>query len=110
MNHYYTTLAVGIAALMLGCAADPGTQPHDMSATQHEAMANQEQAASEGHKTQHDPNAKEQEQHCSGKGGCWTSVSNPTAQHGADAARHHELAQKHRAAASALASAEASAC
>jgi hypothetical protein len=110
MNHYSTIFAAGISALLLNCAADPGTQPHDMSQAQHEAMAKHEETAAEGHADQHDPDAKKAESVCSGKGGCWTSVSNPTAKHGEDATRHHELAQKHRAASNALASAEASAC
>jgi hypothetical protein len=39
---------------------------------------------------------------------CWTSEVNPTDQHKADAAEHHELAEKHRAAAQALRDAETS--
>lgn len=58
----------------------------------------------------HDPNATEAKPQRPGKGACWTSISNPTAQHADDAKKHHELAQKHRAAAAALSSAEASAC
>jgi len=95
---------------MFGCAADPGTQPHDMSQAQHEAMAKQEDQSSADHAAQHDPTAEERKTGCSGKGGCWTSTSNPTAQHAVDAEKHRELAKKHRAASSALASAEASAC
>lgn len=110
MKHLYTTFAAGISALVLGCAADPGTKPHDMSVAQHEAAANQEKQAAEGHADRHDPAATAKSTQCSGKGGCWTSVSNPTAHHGDDAKRHRELAQKHRAASAALADAEARAC
>jgi hypothetical protein len=110
MKYGYVTLAACYSALIVGCAADPGTQPHDMSATQHEAMAKQEERAGEAHAEQHDPSAKEAQTTCPGKGGCWTSVSNPTAQHASDAEKHRELAKKHRAASAALASAEASAC
>lgn len=110
MNHARITFAASISALMLGCAADPGTQPHDMSQAQHEAMATQEDKAAEGHADQHDPSATTETKQCAGKGGCWTSVSNPTAQHAEDAKKHHELAQKHRAASAALVSAETSAC
>ena len=102
--------AASAAALMLACAADPGTQPHDMSQAQHEAMANQEDTTASGHADQHDPNATATTTQCPGKGGCWTSISNPTAQHSEDAKKHHDLAAKHRAAATALSSAEASAC
>lgn len=110
MKYAYVTLAACYSALMIGCAADPGTQPHDMSQAQHEAMAKQEEQAGAAHAEQHDPDAKQAQTTCGGKGGCWTSVSNPTGQHGADADKHRELAKKHRVASTALASAEASAC
>jgi hypothetical protein len=45
MKHLNITFAACISALVLGCAADPGTKPHDMSEAQHEAMANQEERA-----------------------------------------------------------------
>lgn len=110
MKFAYVTLAACYSVLMLGCAADPGTQPHDMSQAQHEAMAKQEDQAGDAHAEQHDPDAKQTQTTCAGKGGCWTSVSNPTAQHSADAEKHRDLAKKHRTASAALASAEASAC
>jgi len=109
MKHSYV-FAAGISALVLGCAADPGTQPHDMSAAQHEAMANQEQQAAQGHEAQHDPTATTESKQCGGRGGCWTSISNPTAQHTKDAADHRDLAAKHRAASTTLKDAEARAC
>jgi hypothetical protein len=104
------SLATSISVLLLACAADPGTKPHDMSVAQHEAMAKNEDAAASGHAEQHDPNASRETSTCGGKTGCWTSVSNPTAQHADDAKRHRELAQKHRAASTALVDAEARAC
>jgi len=110
MKLSHITLAACYSAFMFGCAADPGTQPHDMSQAQHEAMAKQEDQSSEAHAAQHDPNAKQTRTTCQGKAGCWTSTSNPTAQHAADAEKHRELAKKHRAASAALANAEASAC
>ena len=110
MKYVNIALSLGFAAWTMGCAADPGTQPHDMSAAQHEAMAKNEESAASGHGEQHDPNATQATEVCSGKGGCWTSTSNPTAQHADDAKDHHELAAKHRAAAAALTGAEKSAC
>jgi hypothetical protein len=110
MKYVNIALSLGFAAWTLGCAADPGTQPHDMSATQHEAMAKNEEAQAAGHAEQHDPSATNATEVCSGKGGCWTSTSNPTAEHGDDAKHHHELAAKHRAAAAVLTDAEKSAC
>jgi hypothetical protein len=110
MKYVNIALALGFAAWSMGCAASPGTQPHDMSAAQHEAMAKNEESAAAGHTDRHDPEATQATQVCAGKGGCWTSTSNPTAQHGDDAKHHHELAAKHRAAAAALDDAEKSAC
>lgn len=110
MKSVNVALCFAFAAWTLGCAADPGTQPHDMSAAQHEAMAKNEESAAAGHTQQHDPSATNATEVCSGKGGCWTSTSNPTAQHGDDAKHHRELAAKHRAAAAALWDAEKRAC
>lgn len=110
MNHRHIAAATWLSALVFGCAADPGTKPHDMSQAQHEAMAKQEDQAAVEHAEQHDPTASAELTNCSGKGGCWTSVSNPTAQHANDAKRHQELAHKHRAAAAALTDVEARAC
>ena len=110
MKYLNVLLTLSFAAWGIGCASDPGTKPHDASVAQHEAMAQQEETAAAGHADQHDPNAKASTETCSGKGGCWTAVSNPTAQHSDDAKRHAELAQKHRAAAKTLTDAEARAC
>jgi hypothetical protein len=103
-------LTTSITALLLACAADPGTKPHDMSSTQHEGMAKAEEQEAQGHAAQHEPGATASSTTCSGKGGCWTSVSNPTAEHAEHAKHHRELAQKHRQASSALAEAEARVC
>jgi hypothetical protein len=67
--------AASAALLMLACAADPGTRPHDMSQAQHEAMAKNEENIAEGHAERHDPSAAETKTQCPGKGGCWTSIS-----------------------------------
>ena len=110
MKYLNIALTFGYAVWGVGCASDPGTKPHDASVAQHEAMAQHEEAAAADHAKQHDPNAKSATETCAGKGGCWTAVSNPTAQHNDDAKRHAELAQKHRAAAKTLTDAEARAC
>ena len=110
MKHKKIHVAATLSALMLGCAADPGTKPHDMSAPQHEAAADQEMRVAAGHQDQYDPNATKESSQCAPYTGCWTSRSNPTAQHGEDAQRHRELAGKHRAASAALADAESRAC
>ena len=111
MNHTHVGFAAASTLmLLLGCAADPGTQPRDMSVAQHEAKAEQEQKAADEHAAQHDPAANARATQCSGKSGCWTSVSNPTARHAEDAQKHRELAQKHRAASAVLSETEARSC
>ena len=104
----------------VACAGDPGTRPHDMSAAQHQSAAEQEEAAGKAHGTQYDPGATKDSTICGQAGTirpftqtgppCWTSRTNPTAQHSQDAERHRELAAKHRAAAAALVEAEQKAC
>lgn len=111
MTHRAWFPLVALWALSPGCAADPGTRPHEMSAAQHQAAADEEMVAAQGHVEQHDPNAANVTETCDSRSGsCWTSISNPTAQHREDADRHRELAAKHRAASAALADAEARAC
>jgi hypothetical protein len=80
-----------------------------MSAAQHETTAGQEEQAAQGHSEQYNPEAKVTTQRCS-RAVCWSSDINPTEQHKADAAEHHELAEKHRAAAQALRDAENASC
>jgi hypothetical protein len=105
-----------ICFAFVGCAADQGTQPRDMSAARHEAMAQAEERSATGHKAQFDPAALRELARCQGAsslrdpGACWTSTANPTAVHLADAERHRELAAKHRAASKTLRDAEARAC
>jgi hypothetical protein len=102
-----------LAALALsftaGCATSTGTKPHDMSIEQHEAAATREEQAAAQHAGHFDPAAKSVKQTC-GRAVCWTTDSNPTAEHRADADAHKKLAAEHRAAAQALRDAESSAC
>ena len=107
-----SAIFASVFALALGGCAAPGTAPQDMSAAQHEAMAKQEDSAAAGHEVQHDPNAVEKTEHCprGSSNPCWTSTANPTQKHASDAESHKEMAAKHRAAAAALAQAEATAC
>jgi len=109
VKHSNICAAAVLSSLALGCAADPGTRPHDMSAADHQAAGDQEMRAAEGHADQHDPAATSSTKEC-GRGVCWTSTKNPTAQHASDAKRHRELAAKHRAASSVLVDAEARSC
>jgi hypothetical protein len=105
---------------LLGCAAG-GTRPNDMSAAQHANAAEQEQQRADQHQAGYDPTLREQGVQCGPRatdppsspvpgGGCWTSLSNPTAEHRREAQRHRDLAAAHRAASEALRAAEARMC
>lgn len=110
-NTAFHLVPVSLAlAFATACAHGAGTDPHDMSAAQHEAAARQEQGQQAEHAAQHDPNAREERTDCSRGKICWTKTVNPTAGHMKTAQEHQELAAAHRAASQALRDAEASAC
>jgi hypothetical protein len=94
------------------CATTSGTEPHDMSASDHQAAAAAEEQKADDHAAQHDPNASVASVECAeGRGRvCWTDVTNPTDEHNAQAEQHKELAAKHRSASQALIAAEQQAC
>ena len=102
------------AALALACGPrTPGANPHDMSTAQHEATAREEQAKTQTHAAQYDPNAKATAQSCTdllGSAVCWSSTTNPTKEHLESAEEHRRRAADHRAASQALRDAEARAC
>lgn len=101
---------LGIAAVLVACASDRRTQPHDATAPEHRAMAEREQrAAAEHDEARRSAAGPHYARRPCGRG-CWTSDVNPTARHARDAERHRELAAKHRAASSALVEAERAAC
>jgi hypothetical protein len=107
-------LRLSLAAVTMACSSPSGTQPHAMSAAEHEAAANQEHQAHEAHANQYDPGATTSKERCEqvrARGSvCWASETNPTAGHAAEAEHHRGLADKHRAASDALRAAESSAC
>lgn len=113
-----SVLARMVALSSLAWACSPaGTEPHAMSAAEHQAAARQEEQAAEEHAAQFKPEAAQEQTTCApraaGRDGspvCWTSLENPTAQHAHDAEEHRALAAKHREASQALRAAEASAC
>jgi hypothetical protein len=118
MKTKFTSLAFVLSSSAWACTP-AGTEPHAMSAAEHQAAGSQEQQSAEGHAEQFQPEASGSVQRCgpagagSVKGGgvvCWTSLQNPTAEHSEEAEHHRELSQKHRAASESLRSAEASAC
>ena len=98
--------------------ATPQAQPHDASVEQHEAMAAHEEHQASGHSAQYDPAASKERSSChdarhrSGEVDpfCWTTATNPTAEHERDAERHRKMAADHRAASQALRDAESKAC
>lgn len=115
------TLILPIALSALSCATTPGSRPHEMSAAQHEAAAQQVDAAASGHASQYDPTATVTRQRCVPVAGgarradvvvdpCWTSVTNPTDAHRREADEHRRHAADHRAGSAALREAEGRAC
>jgi hypothetical protein len=107
------TLAFGISTLFaIACGAPAGTQPHAMSAAEHESASQQEAQTAGAHQAQTAP-AEAAGKPCALKGErgfCWKSEESPNAQHERDAARHRELAAQHRTAMQSLSAAEAQAC
>jgi hypothetical protein len=106
-------LALGAAA----CASTPGANPHDMSAEQHGAMAQQAEQKAAAHERQYSPGAGAEEEKCNASADrtstaniCWTSIRNPTSEHLAQAEKFRKMAADHRAASQALRDAEAKAC
>lgn len=98
-----------VLALALGGCATTGTHPHNMSAADHDRVANREEHVAEGHEAQFDPDTWS-----TGGGGCssycFDTWSNPTQEHASEAQRHRALAAKHRKASLALRDAEEESC
>jgi hypothetical protein len=109
-----TNVALVSCGIAMSCGSPAGTQPHAMSAAEHEAAATQEEQASSAHGAQYEPGASQTRKSCSptrgGASTCWTSQVNPTAEHAEQEAHHKELAARHRAASESLRSVEVSAC
>jgi hypothetical protein len=106
-----------VVLMSTSCAKKtPGAQPHDMGSTSHEAEAEQHAQLAAQEQAQYDPNATTSEQHCGGQDPhgaqrvCWTTFTNPTAEHLAEAEEHRKMAADHRAASTALVAAEETAC
>jgi hypothetical protein len=116
--HGSSPLALAVALSFAACGGSTqGTRPHDMSAASHETNAANEQTAASEHEAQYDPAAKKRIERC--RAGriagtdvdpCWTSTTNPTAEHLNHAEQHRKAAAQHRAAAQALRDAENRAC
>ena len=115
MQTFILSLVV-FALSACGPKKTPGSDPHDMSEAQHEQAAAQEEALAASDAEQFDPNATVTDVECGGTNPrsarriCWTSTTNPTAEHLAAAAQHEKMAADHRAASQALVAAEERAC
>jgi hypothetical protein len=107
--------------LFVGCAGSqtPGANPHDMSAARHESTAASIDGNATCHNERFDPSASAAKERCSHvrgsagdaiDGACWTTLSNPTAEHLERAKEQQRMAADHRAASAALRDAEAKAC
>jgi hypothetical protein len=100
-----------LSGLSLGCGtAGQGTEPQDMSSAQHAAAAQGEESSAEKHADQYQADATQTVENCPTGKICWTTETNPTAEHQADAEQHRALAARHREASQALVQAEANAC
>lgn len=102
-----------VPALALGgCGPAAGTQPRDMSAAQHNAMADKSDREAQSHDARYDPKAISTQPRCAGDEGniCWTETINPTEEHLEKAERLRRLAAQHRTASQVLRDAEAAAC
>lgn len=113
----FTARPVISLVLLAGCASTPGAQPHDMSVVHHEAEASSHEAEAGRHAAQYDASARAARERCmtatagtAPTDACWTSVTNPTADHLREADRHRRMAADHRAASQELRGAEAHAC
>lgn len=90
-----------------------------MSAASHETTAAREELEAKEHEQRYDPAARQRADKCRGVSTakeamasepCWSSVTNPTAEHLKHAEDHLARAAEHRAASQALRDAEARAC
>jgi hypothetical protein len=98
---------------LAACAAPrtPGAQPHEMSAAQHEAAAKQLEQGAALHQAQYNPEAAVTTKRCNPRSAtCWTSTTNPTAEHLEEAKKLRQMAADHRAGSQALRDAESQAC
>jgi hypothetical protein len=108
LRSFVVTSAAGL--VVAACASTPGARPQDMSAVQHQQAAQAHTQAADAHAKQFDPKAVTEEQRCTPKGVCWTSIVNPTTEHERAAEEHRRHAADHRAASLELRNAEERAC
>jgi hypothetical protein len=122
-SHAIPILSSVLGAALIGGCASSGTEPHAMTAGQHQAAATGEEQAAAEHQGRYDPSRTDaprgpslgaysacisyQNSNCYVR---WKSEENPTDQHRKDAEHHRKLAEKHRAASKALVDAEQRFC
>lgn len=100
-------VAAALGLAFAACAA-PGTRPADMSVPDHIAAAEDAEAAADAHAQQYDPDAWNAPSHCGEF--CFSTWTNPTAEHAREARKHRRLAERHRQASEALRLAEEASC
>ena len=97
----------------MGCGA-AGTAPHDMSVTDHQAAASQEEQEATTHAEHRHAETPSRRGYCpqrrTERRVCWSDVVRANEEHERRAREHREMAERHRAAAAALVQAEAKAC
>jgi hypothetical protein len=111
-----------MSGTLVGACASSGTEPHAMTADQHQAAAASEEKAAAGHAAQYDPKATDRRGASLGSyaactsyltSNCyvpWQSTANPTARHREDSIRHQKVAENHRRASQAVREAEQRFC
>lgn len=112
MTIHRRMLAASAVTLLVACGGSQGTRPDDMSAEEHRRAAAEEDAASQGHESQYDEDARQQMGPANASPDLLYGLAdyNPTEGHRASAQRHQDLAAEHRAAAAALETFEEQEC
>lgn len=106
--------SVVLFAILAACGSSaPAHDPHSMSTAEHEKSAAAEESSAKAHEAKYNPSAEKVSERCSrlpADVACWTSVSNPTAEHLKMAEDHRKAAEAHRKGSNALRDAEAKSC
>jgi hypothetical protein len=98
-----------IVPVLAGCGGVQGARPGDMSQSEHQSTAAEQERLAHQHGAQYNPSAMTNPGDCMQYlGSCWGE--NPTEEHREQATEHQRAAVAHRAAAATLAVAEARSC
>lgn len=99
---------LSLAVVACASTASTGTRPSEMSVAEHERAAREDETLAEAQEHQYDEDAWQTSGSCSDL--CFSTWSNPTAEHAELARRYRAEAAEHRAASKVLQNAEQAAC